>query len=69
MIRFLKSRKDREDQEEDLRLSKRVRAETKEELAKTPEIAALTRKLVEARARNHFVEQLTLGFNARTREV
>lgn len=69
MIKFLKSKKDREDQEEDLRLSRMAREQTQEELAKQPEIAALTEKLVRLRARNHFVEQLTLGFNAKTREV
>lgn len=69
MIRFLLFRKDREGQEEDKRLSAQIRAETQEEREKTPEIAALTNKLVEARRRNHFVEQLTLGFAAKTREV
>lgn len=69
MIKFLLFRKDREGQEEDKRLSAQIRAETAEERAKTPEIAALTEKLVEAKRRNHFVEQLTLGFTAKTREV
>lgn len=69
MIKFLRSRRDREDREKDMKLSEEVRQQIREERRKTPEIAAQTRQLVEARARNHFVEQLTIGFNARTREV
>ena len=61
-LRGLFNRLHKEEHEETERACSELESAIQDEKNKTQEIAWQTRRLVEAKARNHFVEQLTAGF-------